>query len=58
MNKSLFWKWIQAIILLPDLIYIPLFEEKSLIKRFGADYELYKKNVLRWIPRIKPWNPP
>lgn len=33
--------------MLLNLIYIPLFEEKGLTKRFGNDYELYKKNVPR-----------
>jgi len=36
-------------------IYFPLFEEKSLGKRFGVDYLEYKKHVPRWIPRLKPW---
>ena len=31
-------------------------EEPGLVKRFGKEYLDYKKNVPRWIPRIKPWN--
>jgi protein-S-isoprenylcysteine O-methyltransferase Ste14 len=30
-------------------------EEPGLVKRFGKDYLDYKKNVPRWIPRLKPW---
>ncbi len=41
-----------------NLIYIPLSEEKSLIKRFGEDYLVYARNVPRWIPRLKAWHPP
>ena len=37
--------------------YIPLFEEPGLARRFGADYELYKRHVPRWIPRTSPWHP-
>jgi protein-S-isoprenylcysteine O-methyltransferase Ste14 len=37
--------------------YFILFEEPQLLKRFGDDYQNYKMNVPRWIPRIKPWNP-
>lgn len=37
-------------------LYFSLFEEPNLIKRFGKDYCIYKKNVPRWIPRRKPWN--
>ncbi len=36
-------------------IYIPLVEEPSLERRFGASYREYKKYVPRWIPRISPW---
>jgi protein-S-isoprenylcysteine O-methyltransferase Ste14 len=37
--------------------YIPLVEERGLIERFGADYETYRRNVPRWIPRPSPWTP-
>jgi protein-S-isoprenylcysteine O-methyltransferase Ste14 len=46
------------IALLLNLVYIPLLEEPGLARRFGADYALYKENVPRWIPRLKPWQPP
>ena len=35
--------------------YIPFFEEPGLKRRFGADYEEYRRNVPRWIPRLKRW---
>jgi protein-S-isoprenylcysteine O-methyltransferase Ste14 len=38
-------------------LYIPLAEEPGLVKRFGADYEEYRRNVPRWIPRLMSWNP-
>jgi protein-S-isoprenylcysteine O-methyltransferase Ste14 len=41
-----------------NAIFIPLVEEKGLEKRFGEEYVEYKRNVPRWIPRIKPWEPP
>lgn len=37
--------------------YLIYFEEPDLLKRFGQDYEVYKKNVKRWIPRWTPWTP-
>jgi protein-S-isoprenylcysteine O-methyltransferase Ste14 len=40
------------------LAYFPVIEEKGLIKRFGDDYLIYKANVPRWIPRIRPWPGP
>ena len=43
---------------LANVLYFPLFEERSLEKRFGEDYRIYKKHVPRWIPRLTPWPPP
>jgi protein-S-isoprenylcysteine O-methyltransferase Ste14 len=40
-----------------NMIYFPLVEEKGLQRRFGEDYAVYCKNVPRWIPRLKPWQP-
>jgi protein-S-isoprenylcysteine O-methyltransferase Ste14 len=47
-----------GIFLVLNMIYIPLSEEKGLLKRFGEDYLLYARNVPRWIPRLKVWHPP
>jgi protein-S-isoprenylcysteine O-methyltransferase Ste14 len=41
--------------ILGNTVYFILSEEPGLEKRFGEDYVEYKKNVPRWIPRIKPW---
>jgi protein-S-isoprenylcysteine O-methyltransferase Ste14 len=35
--------------------YIPLTEERWLADQFGEDYQVYKQNVPRWIPRLTPW---
>ncbi len=35
--------------------YFLLSEEPGLQKRFGDEYLLYKNNVPRWIPRLRPW---
>lgn len=39
-----------------NAIYIPLAEEPGMAKRFGSDYEDYRRNVPRWIPRLRPWH--
>ncbi|HEY6467571.1 MAG TPA: isoprenylcysteine carboxylmethyltransferase family protein [Candidatus Acidoferrales bacterium] len=39
-----------------NLIYIPLFEEPQLRRRFGASYEEYYRHVPRFIPRLTPWS--
>ncbi|MDR2075542.1 MAG: isoprenylcysteine carboxylmethyltransferase family protein [Desulfovibrio sp.] len=38
-----------------NLLYFPLVEEKSLERRFGSAYREYKRNVPRWVPRLRPW---
>jgi protein-S-isoprenylcysteine O-methyltransferase Ste14 len=40
-----------------NAIYIPLGEEPGLARRFGEDYERYRRAVPRWIPRRTPWTP-
>jgi protein-S-isoprenylcysteine O-methyltransferase Ste14 len=46
-----------AIFFAINAVYFPLFEEPGLRRRFGADYDRYRANVPRWIPRLRPWNP-
>jgi protein-S-isoprenylcysteine O-methyltransferase Ste14 len=38
-------------------LYFLLFEEPNLERRFGKDYQDYKKKVPRWIPNLKPYQP-
>lgn len=38
-------------------IFVIAFEEPVLRRMFGDDYELYCRNVGRWIPRLTPWYP-
>jgi protein-S-isoprenylcysteine O-methyltransferase Ste14 len=39
-----------------NAVYIPLIEEPGLAKRFGEEYLAYKRNVARWLPRVRPWS--
>ncbi len=48
--------WLVFFVLL-NLIYIPLFEEPALVRRFGDDYVDYRQRVPRWIPQWRPWTP-
>jgi len=36
-------------------LFVRFYEEPTLRKLFGADYDLYCKNVPRWLPRLRPW---
>lgn len=33
-------------------------EEPVLQRRFGAQYEAYRRDVPAWVPRLTPWTPP
>ncbi len=35
--------------------YFIFLEEPSMTRRFGEDYLRYKKNVPRWLPRLRPY---
>ena len=36
-------------------IFVVAYEEPTLQRTFGAEYETYRANVPRWIPRLSPW---
>jgi protein-S-isoprenylcysteine O-methyltransferase Ste14 len=33
------------------------YEQPTLSKRFGAEYDDYRRNVPAWRPRLRPWKP-
>ena len=37
-------------------LYFVLSEEPGLERRFGENYRVYRANVPRWIPRLRPWS--
>jgi protein-S-isoprenylcysteine O-methyltransferase Ste14 len=37
-------------------LFILTYEEPTLQKTFGPEYETYRTQVPRWIPRLTPWN--
>ena len=46
--------WMLTFFLL-NQIYFLIYEEPSLESRFGEEYQVYKRSVPRWIPRVTPW---
>ena len=40
-----------------NAVYFPLVEEPGLRRRFGQEYDAYRANVPRWLPRLRPWEP-
>jgi protein-S-isoprenylcysteine O-methyltransferase Ste14 len=36
-------------------VFVTQYEEPTLRRQFGADYDAFRSHVPRWIPRMKPW---
>ncbi len=39
-------------------VFVQVYEEPTLRRQFGFSYEVYRTNVPRWWPRMKPWSDP
>ena len=37
--------------------FVRWYEEPALVRRFGADYQVYRRAVPAWLPRLHPWDP-
>jgi len=37
--------------------FVRWYEEPALARRFGAEYEAYRRAVRAWRPRLHPWTP-
>jgi protein-S-isoprenylcysteine O-methyltransferase Ste14 len=46
-----------AAIWLVAAAFVRWYEEPTLRRRFGTDYEAYRRAVPAWWPRLRPWNP-
>jgi len=46
-----------AVIALFFALFVRLYEEPTLARRFGAEYEAYRQAVPGWRPRLRPWSP-
>jgi protein-S-isoprenylcysteine O-methyltransferase Ste14 len=59
-GQALFWGswvlgfWVCLFIVINHLYFV-LAEEPGLERRFKEQYRVYKENVPRWIPRLRPW---
>ncbi len=43
-------------VVLGVMLFVLLYEQPTLRKKFGPEYEEYCRNVHAWIPRLRPWN--
>ena len=46
-----------AALWLSTAAFVRYYEEPTLTRRFGADYEAYRRSVPAWWPRLRPWKP-
>jgi protein-S-isoprenylcysteine O-methyltransferase Ste14 len=46
---------VASIAIVGVFLFVVLYEEPALRKRFGADYEEYCRHVRRWLPRVHAW---
>lgn len=37
--------------------WVRWYEEPTLVRQFGAEYETYRRAVPAWLPRLHPWTP-
>jgi protein-S-isoprenylcysteine O-methyltransferase Ste14 len=47
--------WYAALFWLACRIFVVVYEEPTLERTFGAEYEDFRANVPRWIPRLTQW---
>jgi len=47
---------VACVIVLGVVLFVLLYEEPTLGKMFGAEYEEYCRNVRRWVPRMSAWD--
>jgi protein-S-isoprenylcysteine O-methyltransferase Ste14 len=38
-------------------LFVRLHEEPTLKRRYGTQYDTYRRNVPGWLPRLTPWQP-
>jgi len=44
-----------AAVWLAFFIFVVAYEEPTLTRTYGSEYENYRTNVPRWLPRLTPW---
>jgi protein-S-isoprenylcysteine O-methyltransferase Ste14 len=37
-------------------VFVRWYEEPALTRRFGAEYQAYRRAVPAWRPRLRPWS--
>ncbi|AYF73737.1 isoprenylcysteine carboxylmethyltransferase family protein [Nocardia yunnanensis] len=48
--------WYGLLVALGQAAFVHFYEEPTLRRQFGDDYDRYRDGVRAWIPRLRPWN--
>jgi len=54
-NIAILMLGLTAVLWLFVSAFVIVYEEPTLRRMFGSDYESYCRAVRRWIPRLRPW---
>jgi protein-S-isoprenylcysteine O-methyltransferase Ste14 len=46
-----------AVVAIAFVVFVRLYEEPTLLRTFGEEYENYRRAVPAWWPRLRPWTP-
>ena len=46
---------VAILVVMGVMLFVQIYEEPTLLKKFGAEYEEFCRNVPRWVPRLRPW---
>ncbi|MBV9088622.1 MAG: isoprenylcysteine carboxylmethyltransferase family protein [Mycobacteriaceae bacterium] len=46
-----------ALVWIVTASFVRWYEEPTLARRYGGEYEAYRRNVPAWLPRWRPWTP-
>jgi protein-S-isoprenylcysteine O-methyltransferase Ste14 len=44
-----------AVVWIATASFVRLYEEPALARRYGTEYDEYRRNVRAWLPRRRPW---
>jgi protein-S-isoprenylcysteine O-methyltransferase Ste14 len=45
-----------AVVWVATASFVRWYEEPTLVRQYGAQYEEYRRNVRAWLPRPRPWS--
>jgi protein-S-isoprenylcysteine O-methyltransferase Ste14 len=44
-----------AVVWIATASFVRWYEEPTLVRRYGTQYDTYRRNVRAWVPRLRSW---